>query len=77
MRKQALAWRGSATDRKAMVAKLMKQAGFDEQDYELGQTMVFGSAGLEAQFAEKQQSLLAQRELERAAKRERAEALDC
>ncbi len=31
----------------------LPQAGFAPTDYELGRTLVFGSAGLEAQFAEK------------------------
>ena len=51
------------------------QAGFPPSEYQLGRTMVFGSAGLEAQFAEKASELRQKREIEQRARREKAEAM--
>ena len=86
LEEQRLAWGGSAAERKAMVRKLLTQAGFADrrassnlgtprgisrnlaqagfadEDYQLGRTMVFGSAGLEAQFAERARELRERRE---------------
>jgi len=46
------------------------QAGFPPSEYALGRTMVFGSAGLEAQFADKARELRERRELENRARKD-------